>query len=195
MINGGIAMVFRRSMTVSVMGVCLALSGCGMPKGYWYDEVRYPKPKQALEAQRAAQDETIAKIQPLAEPVGGRALVILPDRELIWAHVAGPKESYSKSAKEFTLATNEMTWELHSEAVKKRHIFRMVEVQRSAKPDSLLASDYDAIIYPSSNLMQWLMKTRKGTEPSPVYVDESKPQGTERIVSWLEYIESVLAEQ
>jgi hypothetical protein len=195
MINGGIAMVFRRSMTVSVMGVCLALSGCGMPKGYWYDDVRYPKARQALEAQRAAQDEMIAKIQPLAEPLGGRALVILPDHELIWANVANPKVSYSKSTKAVTLAAQEMTWELHAEAIQKRHIFKAVEVQKSAKPGDLLASNYDAIIYPSSNLKQWFMKTRNGTEPSPVYVDESKPPGIERIMSWLKYTESVLAEQ
>lgn len=188
-------MAFRRSITVSVMGVCLALSGCGMPKGYYYDDVRYPKAKQALEAQRAAQDEMLARIQPLAEPLGGRALVVLPERELIWTRVAVPKVSYSRSDKEFALATNEMVWELHAEAVRKRHIFKAVEVQKNEKPDDLLTSNYDAIIYPSSNLMQWFMKTRNGAEPSPVYVDESKPPGVERTMSWLKYMESVLAEQ
>ena len=207
-------MMATQKCTIIVAGLVLsAATGCGSTK-YLFMGATYTDPQKWLAAQRTYYDGLIEKIPALPRPLAKRALVILPGHGLIMGITEEQAYSYMLKrygltrdmlkkmnrrnlqvrVKEESFQSSDMFWDSAANAVKKRGLFEEVQVERSDKPESLPAGDYDAIIYISSNLEQWLMKIKSKTEPVPVYLDKSKTDLFELRLSWLGYIEKVLAE-
>lgn len=206
-------MATRKCMMILVGFVLSAVAGCGPT--YMFMGVTYSNPEKWLAAQRTYYDGQIEKIPALPKPVAQRAMVVVPGHGLImsiWEEQAFNNTLRSTGIDRKTLKklnprnlqvrivkgsweSTDMFWDHIADTVKKRGLFEDVQVQRSDKPEDLPGGDYDAILYISSNLQQWLMKVKSKTESVPVFFDKSKTDAVEQRLSWLAYIEKVLAKE
>jgi hypothetical protein len=200
-------------MMILVGFVLSMVAGCG-PK-YGFMGVTYTDPEKWLAAQRTYYDGQVEKIPALPRPLARRALVILPGHGLIMEITE--EQAFNNTLKRYGLdretlkkmnprnlqvkivkggwESSDISWDYFANCVKKRGLFEEVQVQRSDKPGTLPGGDYDAILYISSNLQQWLMKMKSKTESVPVFLDKSKTDPVEQRLSWLGYIEKVLTKK
>ena len=175
------------------------VGGCDDYK-FAFRGVTYSDPEEALKAQCAYNDDELKNIPSLTESLAKRCLVILPSHSLFQTGARGPQIvgdiiGFSPKGGDFLYQTRDQAWDFSAEVIKKRRIFKEVQVERSDKPENLPGDDYDSIIYISSNLQQWFMKIKSQTEPLPIYADESKGYSFEYTMSWLNYIEKVLIKE
>lgn len=189
-------MVFKRALIIAISYVCLIVSGCA-PKTYIYNGIVYTDPEKALQAQRTLSDDDMREmnISPLSEPLAGKGLVVLPDNKLIWTQMRGPKESWSERQREYMITSRELSLDWHVRLIRERRIFGQTEVQRSNIPEKVPIGNYDALVYQSSNGLQWLLKTRNQNKPEPIHMSAAAKTGVERSWSWLINLEGVLKGQ
>jgi hypothetical protein len=212
-VEGDHMMTTRKCMMILVGFVLSTVAGCGTK--YVFMGVTYTDPQKWLAVQRTYYDGHIEKIPALPKPLAKRALVILPGHGLIMEITQ--EQVYSNTLKRYGLdretlkkmnprnlqvrvkeegwQSSDIFWDCVANSVKKRALFEEVQVQRSDKPENLPGGDYDAILYISSNLQQWLMKMKSRTESVPVFLDKSKTDPVEQRLSWLGYIEKTLAKE
>lgn len=192
---------------VTVSFVCSLLASCSEVT-CWHNGIWYTDPQKCLDAEKADLDEILNRITPLDAPLLEKGLVILPDQSLLWSASAGWGRQqiyniyfiyiYSELTSKVNttyLTYYEMQFTAMAESIRKRGFFESIEIQQSDKPESFPAGDYDAIIYISSNLQQWFMKIQDQTKPEPIFIDWSKMQPEEKMMSWLDYIEEVLSKK
>jgi len=133
-------------LAISIL-LCLTFSGCSTQ--YIYNDTKYPTPEEALAAQSKEYEEQLAHIEPAAERIGGRALVVLPDRaRYIDMIVALPMYKRThESSLNYVAATNEALDLQLANILKKRNFFDQVDVQR-VHSNVAPQSDADYVIWP-----------------------------------------------
>jgi hypothetical protein len=188
--------IFMRRILALVIAI---ISLCGCQSIYKYKSAQYTSSEAALQAQRDDINEMIAEIKPTNNPLGGKALVVLPSRKLIESKVvkiftSSPRREWV----EYFVMTIELDNDAKAEVLKRRKIFEEVAVTKSDQPETVMSSDYKIIVYLkliAYDQMQWYLRTSFADRSFPIYSDNSFPAGMQRTFSWLDYLEKTAAEQ
>ncbi len=179
--------------------VIAIISLCGCQSIYKYKSAQYTSSEAALQAQRDDINEMISEIKPTNNPLGGKALVVLPSRKLIESKVvkiftSSPRREWV----DYFVMTIELDNDAKAEVLKRRKIFEEVAVTKSDQPETVTTPDYKIIVYlklMAYDQMQWYLRTSFAEKSFPIYADNSLPVGMQRTFSWLDYLEKTAAEQ
>lgn len=150
-----------------------------------------------MKAQQDDISRVIAEISPTDNPLGGRALVVLQSRRSIEEKEITTTGHTKRDDIEYVISTIEAGRDTMAEILKRRKIFEEVSVTKSDHPETVTSSEYDVIIYLSvsgPNQKQWFLRASSDDESIPIYMDKSLPVGTQRSLSWLDYIEKIAGE-
>jgi uncharacterized SAM-binding protein YcdF (DUF218 family) len=192
-----------RKIGIIFILICVAtLSGCvtfpivtPTTYTYTYSGKTYSSPQQALDAEQADLDRVIRQVFPTKNPVGGRALVVLPSRSLIEKYgvaKTGNPAMVSRDMVDFIVSNLDMGYRTMADALRARNIFDEVVVRNDDKPEMYVLPGYDAIIYLallSQDQAQWYLKLPQQNKEVPIYMDLSRSIGIERVTAWLDNIE------
>ena len=184
----------KTSYWVVPLVVLLVVGGsCMTPSGgqYKYGDVTYSSADQALQAQREKLEKMLSEIHESPEHIAGSALVVVPSRERVgWKGVkVTGKGKLPKGAVEYVLSSALLTYEGMGRALQKYNLFDKLDICSSEDPASYKGEGYGFIVY--LNLVdqtsaQWFVKLVATDKKEPVHSDNSLPEGTPRLVSWLE---------
>jgi len=178
----------------------IILAACITTK-YYYANIPYDTPEAALKVAQETCNRNVSVINPTENPLGGRALCVLPSRKLIEkSGKSGTKIYRTPKPEAFNhwVSLNEIDQDGMAEALRKRQIFNDVKIVKSDDPEMFTIPDYEIIIYSvikEPDQMQWFLKISPNKGPFPIYIDESLPSGPPRIFSWLKNIEKLARAQ
>ena len=190
----------RRALTVlGALSLILLLAGCTGPR-YRFGEVWYDSREAALQAAQQKFTQDASAIAPTQAPIGGRAVYVIPSRELIqsrgirvrsFGRIPTPEQI------DYVVAVSELSMQSYAEALQRRRLFDHIKVLNSGTPESVRMPEYDATIYlllKGPDHVQWFLRTASSQIPIPIYFDTSLPEGASRLMSWLESIERLSRE-
>jgi hypothetical protein len=182
---------------VNIFLIFTIFYGCG-PSTFFYKKGKYASTDAAFRAQRNDIKKMLSEIGPTQNPLGGKALVVLPSRKLIEKEMIyfmpNPKSQWI----EYPVSTAENTIDAMAGTLPKRKIFEEVSIIKNDKPESVtLYNEYSIIIYllvTGPDQFQWYLKTFSSDEPVPIYFNQSFAiNSSQRALSWLDYIEKTAA--
>lgn len=166
--------------------------GCN-PSIFYYKKAKYASMNAAFEAQRNDMNKMLSEINPTRNPLGGKALVVLPSRKLIEKEMIFYMSDKKGQWIEYPVTSAENTFDSMADALRRRQIFREISIVKRDKPESATLDGYDTLIYllaTGPDQLQWYLKTSSSDEPVPIYYDHSFPiNSSRRVLSWLDYIE------
>jgi len=185
--------------------VFLAISGfiviliisCSTVK-YHFNNIPYDTPEAALQAQREWHDRNLPLINPTENPLRGRALCVVPSRDLIEKNGIRKFGTPKPEAINYAVSSVELRLDSEAQALQNRKIFDEVRVVKSGHPESVTMTGYELTIYyvmKSPEQVQWFLKILPNKPPLPIYYDTSLPQGVPRLMDWLKNIEKLSREQ
>ena len=180
---------------------------------YLYKDDTYGSSEAALQAQRDDINQMIAEIKPTNNPLGAKALVVLPSKKLIERKAlkitdsgllvvdfpppgSGAYGSARHDIMEHSITATEFNFDAKTEMLKRRKIFDEISVTKSDQPETVTSSDYNIVIYlklMAPDQMQWYIRTSLTDKPFPIYSDQSL-RGVQQNLSWLDYLEKTAAE-
>jgi hypothetical protein len=131
----------------TAVSICLLiLTAC--TSWYGYAGKRYDTKEEALKAQQNEIDAVIANIEPTNQPKYENALIIFPSREAIEKRGFSGNLDLTSDAVDYLATTAEELNKSMAEVLKKRNLFKKVEVRRALYPGvaadsriSILASE------------------------------------------------------
>jgi hypothetical protein len=149
----------------------LVLTGCTQ---YNYKEQSYGTPDEGLAAIRADLDSILAAVTPVADPLGGSALAVLPTRDALVSIVqtTGP---VSDEAIDYVVDANDMQLRAIVEGVERGKVFDSLTVQQAYNTESVPYDQYDYKLWLFSDetgAAVWYLQ--HGTEGLSVPMDMSR---------------------
>jgi len=177
--------------------IFILIIGCSTVK-YRFGDALYDTPEAALQAQRERNHRDVSLINPTENPIGGRALCVLPSRDLIEKKGIRTWGAPKQELINYLVSSAELVLDSHAEALQRRKIFYEVRIVKSGEPESFTMTGYELTIYyviKAPDQTQWFLKVSPNKNPLPIYFDTSLPLGVPRVTSWLKYIEKSSKEQ
>jgi|TARA_Y100000294_G_scaffold59281_1_gene56054 hypothetical protein len=174
---------------------------------YHVGQERFTSREKAEEESDRQLNQTLDGITPIATPVGGRALVVIPSLEKIEQSITytGNRNLISKlksnpDATDYVIQTTMRGYEVMFTSLEKRQIFDELTLEYSNNPQSASLGDHDFLIYllmvpelvlPSGSSL-WYFKSRGDNKAQNVAMDMEKLVGAPRTISWLDSIEELV---
>jgi S1-C subfamily serine protease len=142
------------SLKLSAIFLAAAVAGCvqqpvASKTTYTYMNQKYTDPASALAAHQRDMAEQIAAVPVASEPVGGRALIVVPDRDRLRPMMRGVFKSGVPSAEQLGWAIDfeRQTLQGISDAVVKSHIFGSVTVLERNDTAQPTIDSYDYLLF------------------------------------------------
>ncbi len=168
-----------------------------MPVSYRFGDTLYKSPEAALKAQRERNHDVAALIRHTPNPLGGRALCIIPSKNVIERKAIRKSLAVKPEAINYLVSSVELEFDGLAEALQRRKIFDELKIVKSEDPESIMLTGYEFIIYcviKGPDQPQWFLKILTVNYPLPIYYDMSLPYGAPRMLSWLNNIEKLARE-
>jgi hypothetical protein len=169
---------------------------------YHVGQERFTSREKADQEYDRQLNQTLDGITPIATPVGGRALVVIPSLEKIEQTLkyTGNRDSISKDMIDYVIQTTMRGYEVMFTSLEKRQIFDELTLEYSNNPQSASLGDHDFLIYllmvpelvlPSGSSL-WYFKSRGDNKAQNVAMDMEKLVGAPLTTSWLDSIEELV---
>jgi hypothetical protein len=175
----------------------IILASCATQK-YRFGDIIYDTPEAALKVAQEQCDRNVSVITPTENPLGARALCVLPSRNLIEKKGIRITGTPKPEGINYVVSISEIDQDGMAQALRKRQIFSDVKIVKSNDPETFTMPEYEIIIYrviKSPDQIQWFLKTSPNKEALPIHMDMSLPVGAPRILSWLKHVENLAREQ
>jgi len=158
-------------LVVPVLGLLAVLGGCAQ---YNYKDQSYGSAEEGIAAIRTDLDSILAGITPVADPLGGSALVVLPTRDALRANALKTTGPVSDEAVDYILDANEMQLRAIVDGVERGKVFDSMTVEQAFNPDNVPYDQYDYKLWLYSDQTTAVWYLQLGTEGLSVPMDMSR---------------------
>ena len=173
----------------------LSLSGvsCTQNAQYRFLDQRYSSVSEALSAQKRYYDTLIEQITPVETPVGGSAVVIIPDDDFLrssWK--TGDFKPTDEQVYYMTQLTKNAIL-IYADALRKRSLFDEVYVQQSTNPEKAPFIEDFAIIRSATMNEEWSLRTRGAMQQGAIPIQHGvfSLSSNQLAINWLNSIEKI----
>lgn len=168
-----------------IVSFSILLNSCGMT--YKIGEKSFSSSEEALKWQSDMFADFINKITPAPRPVGGSALILIPsDDEIVRNYITYGRRS-GKDGIDYVRTAMRNSMQLNADAIIKRRIFNSAQINRhDGNPANISVGENDFLIF--SDVDGWFIKGKGKTQINPISMDKSKPEGMERLLSFLDAV-------
>lgn len=188
----------KRLFALIVLSLCI-LTGCLTQDYFTVAGVTYHSKAEAINKLEQMNTIDLNGIHPRTEPYTAKALVAINTIERMEDTMSSyelGKNNTKRIYVEYLREFNFKTIKTHYDAIEKRNLFSETKFISIDRPEDVENPDFDYIIYlynPYPNLAQWFIKGVGLPEPKIITMDNSKPAGAPRLMSWLDSIESTVS--
>jgi hypothetical protein len=194
-----------RCKFVLISGVVLLTLACGCATvdTFYVGDQAFDDRAAAEAKHRELVDRAEPAIPPTDAPVGGSALVVLPDRDLIERDglrmTSGTRRKVSEDAIQYLVGYADLEFEYSYEVIKRRGLFDEVVLKRTASPAPPDPGAHDYVIYmqypaPDSDDFEskWYVRGRDWPSAKLVPMKDDAVGRVPHTVGWLENLEDAV---
>jgi hypothetical protein len=177
-------------------GLIAMTMGCA--SHYKYAGISYGSAEEALSAQKIHFDKIKSEITPTEKKRGGTAAVVIPNFDTFVAlgirKTGNPRQEFTDYIGHSLVASYRNMYN----CLDQRKVFDKVTLIEDGYPipaAKKAISEYDSVIYlnmAGPDQVQWFMRAAPDYKSLPVNIDNSKPAGSPRVLSWIDDIDKNL---
>lgn len=171
------------SVAAMIISLSILLSSCAAT--YKIGEKSFDSSEEALKWQSDLFADLVNKITPASNPVGGTAVIFIPsDDEIIRNYITYGRRS-GKEGMDYVRTAVRTSMQLNADAIIKRRIFNAGLINRhDGNPANIPVGENDFLIF--CDVDGWFIKSKGGARIIPIPIDKNKPEGMERLQSFLD---------
>ncbi len=179
---------------VACLGACAPINAPGRLT-VTVDGVRYPSPDAAIAAQQQIAETAIAGLPEEHDPLLGKALIVLPDRDRLRPYeIFVNHGTLSPAALDYFIDVNHMLQRMAVDALLKNHTFQTALVTEQNETDNPDIGDADYLVWFQISRLyngatwrgRWMVRRAgSATTQNPIFDIGTKPNSTARFDSFV----------